>query len=100
MKRSSFQIDVKILLIISHYRETKISHISRFANLSHYATMERLKVFIANDIVTLTSNSNVKTYALTPKGHDFINEVKVFDEILKQKFGMDLIQNQSIVKFK
>ncbi|RNJ75062.1 MAG: transcriptional regulator [Nitrosopumilus sp. H8] len=59
-----------------------ISAISRKANLSHYAVIDKCSKLIDAGLVTTTQTSRNKVYQITEKGLEFFQEFKRFQGLV------------------
>ena len=70
--RSKFQVTIDVLNTISLNKDCLVSHISRKANLSHYAVMSYVEPLTkANFLIEKRTNRNLY-YNLTTNGIDFL----------------------------
>ncbi len=73
-KRDRLEIIHDILLTLREKGETKPTHILYRSNLSHQMLTEYLNELVEKGLVLQQDNKNHKTYALTEKAYQFLNE--------------------------
>ena len=66
----------------------KPTHILYRANLSHQMLDEYLKELISKEFIEEKTQKKGKTYKLTQKGYDYINQYKMIKEFTSS-FGLD-----------
>ncbi len=64
-----------------------ISAISRKANLSHYAVLDKCEKLVEAGLVESVKNDRNRVFLITEKGLQFFQEFKRFLEKLKSFFG-------------
>ena len=60
-----------------------ISAMSRKANLSHYATVDKCNRLIGAELMEMTTDGRNKTFILTEKGKLFFEELEKFQDLMK-----------------
>ena len=60
-----------------------ISAISRKANLSHYAVLDKCQKLIDAGLVNSVKNERNRTYMVTEKGPQFVQEFQKFQSLLE-----------------
>lgn len=87
-KRERLQIIFDILKVI-HDKNGKIkpTHILYKSNLSYQMMDEYLKDLIEKGFILESKDKDQKTYSLTQKGLDYLNQFKVINEFM-DSFGL------------
>lgn len=60
-----------------------ISAMSRKANLSHYATVDKCNKLIEAELMKITKDGRNRTFVLTEKGKMFFEELEKFQNLMK-----------------
>lgn len=63
---------------------TLITKISRFANLSHYVTMDNCKKLIEAGLIESTRVEKSMIYKITNKGINYFHEFQSFQDLVKE----------------
>mgnify|MGYP003624025608 CR=1 FL=1 len=63
---------------------TLITKISRYANLSHYASMESCQKLIDAGLIESTKIQKNIVYKITSKGINFLSEFQRFQDLIKE----------------
>lgn len=74
--RSALKIRLDILEILRDKGPSRPTMILTAANLSHYRLVKYLGELVSQGLLNETKDSVAKSYALTAKGLDFVNQVK------------------------
>lgn len=73
--------DILCIAMESGRQGVIISSISRRANLSHYAAMEKCQKLIDSGLMDSTNNDGNRSFIITEKGIRFFQEMQKFLEI-------------------
>ena len=88
-KRSRLQVIKDILSTIDKKGgEIKPTHILYKSNLSHHMMEEYLTELIFKEFVKKTATTKGKTYSITTKGKDYLNQYKLIMSFA-ESFGLD-----------
>ena len=88
-KRERLQVIYDILIAIdSKNGKIKPTHIMYKANLSHQMLNEYLKELISKEFIEEKKSKLGKTYYITPKGINYLNEYKKVIDFMGA-FGLD-----------
>ncbi len=84
--RSELGIAVEVLRIAFNRGNNGviITNISRFANLSHYAAIEKCEKLIVGGFLELVNEGRNKIFKITEKGILFIREFDTFKETTQE----------------
>lgn len=88
-KRSRLQVIKDILSTIDKKKEgTKPTHILYKSNLSHNMMDDYLTELISKEFIKKTTTKKGKTYSITKKGRDYLDQYKLI-ESFTESFGLD-----------
>jgi len=95
-KRERLDVIRDILQTIKQNREIKPTRLLYASNLSPQMFKEYINELISKKFIKLDiDEKEKKTFSLTKKGYDFLNEYKLIENFI-ENFGLWILDNQNV----
>jgi predicted transcriptional regulator len=87
-KRNKLEVIHDILTTINQRKEVKPTHILYKSNLSHKMMQEYIDELLEKKFITENEKEKSKTYSITKKGIDYLNEYQTMIKFMTS-FGLN-----------